>query len=227
MSYAVYLRVETQTYEKFISIQQRLQAGEKKKLAHELGDVLADVSVQVIQQAFINLLEQQKRRLTRPEGHQIAADSEKVIEHVLSAFKKYLPWAIALFSNERLTPLVNYFANMVRREGDQVYVRYDVDSAVIKNTLDKVEVIRGGDASEIAPAFDCLNQIIDAGVDQLIRQPKALLKFNLVVDKTLNGVIQVSTNMAYKRLSSLGKEVEIGSAPYYIDHFIQFLHHEA
>ncbi|MCF8999371.1 hypothetical protein [Acinetobacter nectaris] len=227
MSYAVYLRVEAQTYQKFISIQERLNAGEKQKLAHELGDVLADVSVQIIQQAFIDLLEQQKRRLTRPEGHKVAADSEKVIEHVLSAFKKYLPWAIALFGNERLQPIVEYFSKMVHHENGEIYVRYHVASDLAEKILKKVEAIRQGDASEIALAFDCLNEVIDTGVDQLIRKPKALLKFNLVVDKTLNGVIQVSTNMAYKRLSSLGREVELSSAPYYIDHFMQFLHDEA
>lgn len=224
MSYAVYLKVEIETYQRFITLQQQLNEGEKRKLAHDLGDVLAEVSIQIMQQVFIDLLEQQKKRLTKPEGHAVAQDSEKVIEHVLTALRKYLPWSIALLSNERLLPLVNYFTQMIKHEGQQVYVRYEVDKALVEKTLQKIAEIKEGHRPAIAQAFICLNEIIDVGVTQLIREPKTLLKFNFVVDKTLNGVIQVATTMAYKRLASLGQEVELASAPYYIDHFLSFLH---
>ncbi|MBF7683387.1 hypothetical protein I2F27_08620 [Acinetobacter sp. B5B] len=224
MSYAVYLKVETQTYQRFIALQQQLNSGAKQKLAHDLGDILADVSIQIVQQVFIDLLEQQKTRLTKPESHKVAEDSEKVIAHVLTTLRKYLPWSIALLSNERLQPLVNYFTTMIRQEGESIYVRYDVDDALINKTLQVIGHVREGNKPAIADAFVCLNEIIDVGVTQLIREPKDILKFNFVVNKTLNGVIQVATNMAYKRLASLGQEVELASAPYYLDHFLKFLH---
>lgn len=224
MSYAVYLKVETETYERFIALQQQLNAGEKKKLAHDLGDILADVSIQIMQQVFIDLLEQQKKRLSKPEGHVVAQDSEKVIEHVLTVLRKYLPWSITLLSNTRLLPLVNYFTKMIRHEGQQIHVRYEIDDELAEKTLEIIGRIKGGQKPAIAEAFLCLNDIIDIGVTQLIREPKSILEFNFVVDKTLNGVIQVATSMAYKRLASLGQEVELTSAPYYIDHFLSFLH---
>ena len=223
MGYAVYLKVDQTSYDQFIAIQTALNAGTTKKMAHELGDVLASVSIQVIQQVFIDLLEQQKQRLTRPEGYKVAEDSEKVIEHVLSAFKKYLPWAIAFFGNERLLPMVNYFATCIVKEEDNIFVRYDVDQTTVQTALDAIERVLAGDKPSIPQAFSQLTKMIDTGVDVLIRKPKAMLKFNFVVDKTLNGVIQVSTNMAYKRLEGLGREVQLESAPHYIDHFLKFL----
>lgn len=224
MSYAVYLKVETQTYQRFIALQQRLNSGEKKKLAHELGDVFADVAIQVMQQVFIDLLEQQKKRLALPDGHAVAADSEKVIAHIIATLRKYLPWSIALLGNARLLPLVNYFTSMVRQEGGQIFLCYSVDTALVERTLATIGDIKQGQRPAIAQAFICLNEVIDTGVTQLIRQPKEILKFNRVVDSTLNGVIQVATKMAYKRLASLGEEVELTSAPHYIDHFLSFLH---
>ncbi|MFT4022142.1 MAG: hypothetical protein QM666_11575 [Acinetobacter sp.] len=229
MSYAVYLKVENATYQHFLNLQQQLHAGSKHKLAHELGDVLAEVAIQVIQQVFIDLLEQQKQRLSRPEGHKIAEDSEKVVQHVLAALQKYLPWSIAFLSNERLKIMVDYFANMVivqqdEQQKQQIFLHYAVDSDLITHTLNAIEKIREGEASAIPVAFSDLTKIIDVGVDQLARQPKSLLHFTFVVDKTLNGVIQLCTNLAYKRLEGLGQEVELGSAPYYVDHFLKFLH---
>lgn len=226
MGYAVYLKVDVATYQRFSSLQQQFNAGTKTKLAHELGDVLADVAIQVIQQVFIDLLEQQKKRLSRPEGLKIAQDSEKVIEHVLGAFRKYLPWAVAFFGNERLQPMVNYFSNMIVYENDEIFIRYVVDDCLITKSLALVERVLDGDAQAIPPSFKCLTKIIDQGVEQFIRTPKAMLRFNFVVDKTLNGVIQVSTSMGYKRLEGLGHEVQLESAPHYVHHFLKFLRKE-
>lgn len=223
MGYAVFLKVDQPTYQQFVSIQKQLHAGTKTKLAHQLGDVFASVAVQIIQQVFIELLEQQKRRVKLPEGFEIAKDSEKVIEYVLAAFKKYLPWAIAFFGNDRLVPMVDYFATLVEQQEDQVFLRYDVPEPLVQQTFEYIDQVLKGDKASIPSAFGCLTQIIDAGVEQLVRKPKAMLKFNFVVDKTLNGVIQVSTNMAYKRLEGLGNEVQLESAPHYINHFLTFL----
>lgn len=223
MSHAVYLAIDTATYDKFKYVEAQLNEGSKDKLAHELGEVLADASVQVIEQVFIQLLERQKARSLQADRQQMAKDSEKVIDHVLAACKKYLPWSIALISNERLVPLVEYFSQLIVHQEEQVFIRYAVDDVLVDEAFTKIDEVRDGQAASIPDAFICLNKIIDAGVDQLVRTPKTLLKFNFVVNKTLNGAIQVSTNMAYKRLAALGKEVHIESAPHYIDHFLSFL----
>lgn len=223
MMYAVYLQVDAQSYQKFLQIRSQLNDGVKQKQAHDLGAVLADVAVQIIQQVFIALIEQQKRRIRKPEGHKIAEDSEKVVEHVLHAIQKYLPWAIALLSNARLQPVVNYFDTLIEQKSHQVYVKYLVDDVLVAQTQAAIRRVQNGEKAAIPEAFACLIQVIDLGVKQLIHTPKDILKFNFVMDKTLNGVIQVSCNLAYKRLEGLGKEVDLASAPYYIDHFLTFL----
>ncbi|ENU81023.1 hypothetical protein F975_00882 [Acinetobacter sp. ANC 3789] len=223
MGYVVSLQVNPQSYAQFLTLQQQLNAATKQKLAHELGQLLADVAVQIIQQVFVDLLTQQKQRVQRPEGHKIAEESEKVVQHVLDALKKYLPWSVALLSNTRLVDIVNYFAKCIVLEQDQVFLRYPVTDTLVDQVLTLVQKIQAGDASQISPAFHALTEIIDQGVTHLIRVPKEMLHFNFVVDKTLNGVIQMTTHMGYKRLQGLGKEVDLHVAPYYIDHFLKFL----
>ncbi|MHA3058090.1 hypothetical protein ACX1NT_09260 [Acinetobacter sp. ANC 5584] len=223
MGYVVSLQVNPQSYAQFLALQQQLNAATKQKLAHELGQLLADVAVQIIQQVFVDLLVQQKQRVQLPEGHQIAQESEKVVQHVLDALQKYLPWSVALLSNARLARIVNYFAELITVQQEQVFLRYPVSEALVEQTLKLVQQIQAGEASQISPAFHALTDIIDQGVTHLIRTPKAMLDFNFVVDKTLNGVIQMTTHMGYKRLQGLGKEVDLHVAPYYIDHFLKFL----
>ncbi|MEB3753918.1 hypothetical protein [Acinetobacter sp. MD2(2019)] len=227
MAYAVYLKVNTESYQKFLAIQTALNTHSSAKQAHALGAVFAEVAVQIVQQAFIELLEQQKRRIRLAHGYDIADDAEKVIAHVVNAIQKYLPWSIALLSNARLKPVVDYFDAMIVPTSEQIFLKYNVDHALVLKTNTAIEQVQNGQRAAIQDAFACLIQMIDLGVQQLIYQPKQLLKFNLVVDKTLNGVIQVCCNLAYKRLTQLGQEVGLDVAPFYIEHFLSFLDSES
>ena len=54
-----------------------------------------------------------------------------------------------------------------------------------------------------------------------------MLKFNFVVDKILNGVINMTTHLGYKRLEKLGSQLDHKAAINYIDYFLQFMRHQA
>ncbi len=89
------------------------------------------------------------------------------------------------------------------------------------------EQIRAGNMQSVEEAFQTLIQIVDLGVTSLVREPKKRLKFNLVVDKTLNGVINMTTHLGYKRLEKLGTQVDQTTATHYINHFLAFMHQAA
>ena len=57
---------------------------------------------------------------------------------------------------------------------------------------------------------------------------KCLKKFNFVVDKTLNGVINMTTHLGYKRLEKLGYSTGSNKfAVVYVDYFLKFMRHQA
>ena len=56
---------------------------------------------------------------------------------------------------------------------------------------------------------------------------KKCLKFNFVVDKTLNGVINMTTHLGYKRLEKLGTQLDQQVAVIYVDYFLKFMRHQA
>lgn len=223
MSYAVYLKVTDQTHQRFMQIHQRLNAGEKESQSKPLGVVLADVAYEIIDQVFADLLRKQKAQASTEQAKKMVAESEKVIQQVLDTLKKYMPYSISMFGNERLLPLVNYLMGMLREQNGRHYVRYSVDNILIKEAFGCIDQVKAGHNHYIAPAFKALTQIVDQGVSALIREPKKMLKFNLVVDKTLNGVISMTTHLGYKRLEKLGTQIDPTTADQYIDHFLAFL----
>ena len=147
------------------------------------------------------------------------AESEKVIQQVLETFRKYMPWSVSFFGNERLLPLVDYMTSLMKEQGQQVYITYPVTLQLVQQAETLTQQIRDGNMQSITAAFETLIQIVDLGVTSLVREPKKRLKFNLVVDKTLNGVINMTTHLGYKRLEKLGTQVDQTTATHYINHF--------
>lgn len=50
-----------------------------------------------------------------------------------------------------------------------------------------------------------------------------MLKFNVVVDKTLNGVINLTTQLGYKRIDKIASHFDIDASRTYFHYFMGFL----
>lgn len=213
MSYTVFLKIKADTFQQFQDIQQQLNRQESAHLAKALGDVLAEMSCEVIDQVF----GQMSRDLDDD------AESEKVLEQIKEAVKKYMPWSVSFLANERLIPMVNYLADMTYTENGENLLCYKVDNVIVKETLGCLEQIRAGNYIYIPLVFKAFTQIVDQGVTHLVREPKKLLKFNFVVDKTLNGVINFTTQLGYRRLEKLANKFDAETTEQYFCHFFAFM----
>ncbi len=222
MSHAVFLKITPQTHQRFEAVRATLNAGSTESQSKELGNIMAEIGCEIIQQVFGNLLEKQKQSAL-PGSESFLHESEKVVQHILDTFRKYMPWSVSFFGNERLLPLVNYFATLLHHDNNQIFVRYTVDAHLANEALSLTEKVREGQLSYVPKTFSNLTKIVDLGVTALVREPKKMLKFNMVVDKTLNGVINMTTSLGYKRLEKLGSQLDHKTANDYGDHFIGFL----
>ena len=193
-----------------------MNAGETESLAKPLGEVLADISCEIVDQVFGEIA-----RLSQSKDH----ESEKVVQQILEMVRKYMPWSVSFFANERLMPMVNYLENMAHEKNGQNYISYSVDHLLVVELFECIEQMKQGNIQYVSPALKAFTQMVDQGVTSLVREPKKMLKFNLVVDKTLNGVIGLTTQMGYKRLEKLGTQYDAETTPRYFDHFLMFLSH--
>ncbi|EIB7122321.1 hypothetical protein ABFO97_17055 [Acinetobacter baumannii] len=225
MSYKVFLKISDSTYTQFASIREKLHARVRESQSKVLGDVLSDLSCEIIEQVFSVLLKDEQDNSTMTQKQRY--ESEKVLQQILDTFRKYMPWSVSFFGNERLLPLVDYMTSLMKECEQDVYITYPITPQLVQQAQTLTEQIREGNMQSVEKAFQTLIQIVDLGVTSLVREPKKRLKFNLVVDKTLNGVINMTTHLGYKRLEKLGTQVDQTTATHYINHFLAFMHQAA
>lgn len=220
MSTAVFLNIHADTYARFAHIRAQLLQGSKESQANALGDVLSEMACEVIEQVFMVLLQENQH-------HSQTGESEKVIQQILEAIRKYMPWSVSFFGNDRLVPVVEYLSKTIQLEDEKVYMTYPIEQQLAQQVKSSSHKLAGGDRHETVNALKLLTDVIDVGVTHLIREPKKCLKFNFVVDKTLNGVINMTTHLGYKRLEKLGTQLDQQVAVIYVDYFLKFMRHQA
>ena len=220
MNTAVFLNIHADTYARFAHIRAQLLQGSKESQANALGNVLSEMACEVIEQVFMVLLQENQH-------HSQTGESEKVIQQILEAIRKYMPWSVSFFGNDRLVPLVEYLSKSIQLEDEKVYMTYPIEQQLAQQVKSSSQKLAGGDRHETVNALKLLTDVIDVGVTHLIREPKKCLKFNFVVDKTLNGVINMTTHLGYKRLEKLGTQLDQQVAVIYVDYFLKFMRHQA
>lgn len=220
MNTAVFLNIHADTYARFAHIRAQLLQGSKESQANALGNVLSEMACEVIEQVFMVLLQENQH-------HSQTGESEKVIQQILEAIRKYMPWSVSFFGNDRLVPLVEYLSKTIQLEDEKVYMTYPIEQQLAQQVKSSSQKLAGGDRHETVNALKLLTDVIDVGVTHLIREPKKCLKFNFVVDKTLNGVINMTTHLGYKRLEKLGTQLDQQVAVVYVDYFLKFMRHQA
>ena len=220
MNTAVFLNIHADTYARFAHIRAQLLQGSKESQANALGNVLSEMACEVIEQVFMVLLQENQH-------HSQTGESEKVIQQILEAIRKYMPWSVSFFGNDRLVPLVEYLSKSIQLEDEKVYMTYPIEQQLAQQVKSSSQKLAGGDRHETVNALKLLTDVIDVGVTHLIREPKKCLKFNFVVDKTMNGVINMTTHLGYKRLEKLGTQLDQQVAVIYVDYFLKFMRHQA
>lgn len=217
MTYNISLKIQPETHRRFEDLHQRLNQGDSVNLAKPLGENLADIACEIIDQVFGDIAKMSKSG----DG-----ESEKIIQHIIETTRKYMPWSVSFFGNDRLVPMVNYLRELTVEKEGQFYMTYPVDYSLANELLSHVGKMRDGNNAFVSPALKAFTEVVDQGVTHLIREPKKMLKFNVVVDKTLNGVIHVTTQLGYKRFDKLGKVYDANSMSGYFEHFLVFLNNE-
>ena len=220
MNTAVFLNIHADTYARFAHIRAQLLQGSKESQANALGNVLSEMACEVIEQVFMVLLQENQH-------HSQTGESEKVIQQILEAIRKYMPWSVSFFGNDRLVPVVEYLSKTIQLEDEKVYMTYPIEQQLAQQVKSSSQKLAGGDRHETVNALKLLTDVIDVGVTHLIREPKKCLNFNFVVDKTLNGVINMTTHLGYKRLEKLGTQLDQQVAVIYVDYFLKFMRHQA
>lgn len=226
MQHRVYLHIQANTYQRLHQVQQQLNVGSKERQAKILGEILADLATDVIDQVFTEMIRKATQRTDHPVDHSRIDSSQQVIAKIISAIQQYMPYAVSLMSNDRLKPLIQYLNDCIRRRGQDYYLTYPVQADLVAQQKATLQQVRAGHDQAVKLAVSHLIQIIDIGVNALLIEPKNILKFNVIVNKTLDGVIGLCTRLGYQRLEKVLSDLTAVNVVFYLNHFAAFLQPE-
>ncbi|MFC3902690.1 hypothetical protein SAMN05421749_103450 [Acinetobacter marinus] len=221
----VHLHIQDQTFRTLEELNTRITHGYGKDLSTDLGQVFTEITHQVLDQVFLALIQSNK---LQPELAEHAFEAEKALDHIRAQLQKYMPWAVGMLSNDRLVPVSNHMlTHFDLSHSHHSLLCYAVPTHLVQDLFTSVERIQQGDQLAVDVMLKHLIEVIDLGVTEFIRKPKTMLKFNFVVDKTLNGVIHLVTSLGYKRIAHMAQYASPQLAIRYATHFQQFIYADA
>lgn len=217
----VKIPVQQRIYQDLLEITQQLNAGVKANLTKQLGDNLTQLTCDVLDQVFAELIRTQAAKDPHYAG---TGESNKVLQQITEQLEKYMPKSIGMLSNDRVQPVANYILTQFDQDASaQVYLCYNVSTKLMQQAQQRYQRLMEGDDQAISEVFGDVVNIIDQGVTALIREPKSMLKFNRIMDKSLSALILLMTSMGYKRIEKIGTSIQLHQAQDYAKHFNLFM----
>ena len=160
--YKVNLIVQDATYQKLLSVTERMKQGDKANLSREYGDAVTQMACEILRYVFAVMTIDNE--YTKGSG----AETQKVMDQVTQQLQKYMPWSVSLFSNERLLPVANYLMGQFSQKDGKMYLQYPLANSTAQKAKQDAEAIMQGDQSRIFSGFQDVISIINTGIDELI-----------------------------------------------------------
>ena len=219
VAYATTPELQTQVSQLNQALQTGIRADQSKLATH----LIQDAAHELITTFFTDLITNLQRAGDLPAYH----DGASMVREIADKLTHYLGWASAFFSNERIKPAVShYHTMMLQRPVDgsmQPIIAFAMPEALAKRLEQLLVPLSQGQAASAHEGIEALIEVIDLALHALLIKPKQLMKFNFVVDKTLNGVISLTQSLSFRTLRKIGEQMPPEHQPVLANHLQQFI----
>ena len=202
----------------------RLQAGVRESQAALAGRLITEASCDLIDAFFGNMI----REMLETTGDPGFREAHEVVEEVKAKLRHYLGWITGFFSNERLAPVVAHYHSLMTRltvdGAPRAHLAFAISPALARDAEAALANLRDRENADIKAGVEVLIRVIEEALEPLLYVPKQRMKFNFVVDKTLNGVIAVTNALVFRSFRKLGAQLPPKLFPAVADHLEVFLH---
>jgi hypothetical protein len=182
-------------------------------LAEKAGKLMSEATCHIIDYIFTDMV-QQFANVKEMAEEKIASFKESLshIEEIKAIIRKYFGWAVGWFDANRLKPVIAHYHQLINEcsinSAAIPCLIYAIPDVLATKALDALNDLKSLKADNALHAIECLIEIIDVGVSKLLKEPKELLKFNFIANKTLDGVMNMTTALSYKSLRKLGQAMD-------------------
>ncbi len=162
-------------------------------------ELLIDANCDMIDMGFLALLDE----LNRNNPGLNFNDAKTMVEDVKTKARHYIRWVSGFIANDRLPPVIAHYYSLMHRidlgDGTRPYMAFNISSEFAKDLRRVLSTLEDGSTEDLDEMIELLVQVFEETMRPLLISPKNLMKFNYVVDKTLNGVIALVMSL-YKRM---------------------------
>jgi len=182
-------------------------------IAERAGRLMSEATCHIIDYIFTDMV-QQFANVKEMAEEKIASFKESLshIEEIKGIIRKYFGWAVSWFDAKRLKPVITHYYELINEcsinSAAIPCLIYAIPDKLAQKALDALGDLKELKADNALHAIECLIEIIDVGVTKLLKEPKELLKFNFIANKTLDGVMNMTTALSYKSLRKLGNAMD-------------------
>ncbi len=204
-------------------IHAKLQSGTRESQAKAAADTMAQAINIMVDRFLAKLL----RDLAQAHpDHALYPNALKVVDDIQGKVAHYLNWLTRFLSNSRMSVVTGHYLALMQPlvptmpTREFLAVSLPVDMAV--KARKTINALRDGSSTDVASGIEVLIEIVDAVLVDFVYEPKRLMRFNAVVDKTLDGVIYMIKGLAFRQLRQLGQHLPIEHVPVFLDHLESF-----
>lgn len=206
----------------------RLSAGVRAPQAELAGKLITDASCDLVDEFFGTLLEQIAKEHPHAAG---VAEARSVLDDVKGNLRHYLGWVTSFFGNERIAPVVKHYRSLMTtlpvQNEHRAHLAFALSPGLASEAVQSLDTLRTGGPEDARAGVEVLIRVLDEALVPLLFIPKERMKFNFVVNKTLDGVISVTKALVRKKLRKLGEHLPREHYGTVTDHLAKFLHVQA
>ena len=188
-------------------------ADQHASLPEQAGKLMSEITCHIIDFIFTDMVQKfaAVKDLAAEKLHSFK-ESLKQIEDIKAIIRKYFSWAVAWFNAKRLKPVIGHYYELIDyceiNHQALPCLMYPISDELADKAIMSLDELKSMNATNALHAMECLIEVIDVGVTKVLKEPKDLLKFNFVANKTLDGVMNMTTALSYKSLRKIGHAMD-------------------
>lgn len=203
----------------------KLKSGIRQSQAQAAAETLA-LAINILVDRFLSqLLRDLAEAYPTYRGYKKAL---AIVDEVKDKALQYLNWLTRFLSNERMAVVVDKYLAMIQplipAQPEREFLTVGLDPVMAAHARRTINALRSGESKDVSQAIEVLIDIIEALLVDFVYEPKRLMHFNLVVNKTLDGIIHMIKGLSFRQLRALGSTLPLQHLPVFLDHIEHVFH---
>ncbi len=185
-------------------------------------ELLIEAYCDLVDTCFVGLINE----IQRTHESKDLTEAHRILDEIKDKARHYLRWIATFIAKDRLPPVIEHFYRLMHTldiGGTKPFMAFNLSPTTAVEIKRVVTTLEAGTATDFNDAIEMLILVIEEVMVPLVIEPKELMKFNFVVNKTLDGVIALVRVLFKRMLRKLAPKLPQTLYPQIAAHLKTFL----